>query len=52
MNTTIAQAAPKQKPAGRVLARTLAEDMSQPVGIFPQQTITYGIPNIHDTDLA
>jgi hypothetical protein len=53
MNTTIVQPASQQqppKPIGRVLARTLAEDLSQPLGIFPYKTQTVGLGGYRDTD--
>jgi hypothetical protein len=54
MDTTIAQPALKQhpRPAGRVLARILAEDLSQPSGIWPPKTQTVGLGGFRDTDLG
>lgn len=54
MDTTVAQPAPKQqpRPAGRVLARVLAEDLSQPLGNFPRMTQTIGLGGFRDTDLG
>lgn len=57
MDATIVQPAPLKhlkppKPAGRVLARMLAEDLRQELGIFPKMTQTYGIGGFRDTDLG
>jgi len=54
MDTTIAQPAPQQhpRPTGRVLARTLAEDLIQPPDNFPRMTQTYGLGGFRDTDLG
>jgi hypothetical protein len=52
MDTTVAQPAPQQqpKPAGRVLARTLAEDLSQALDNWPIKTQTVGLGGFRDTD--
>jgi len=55
MNTTIVQPASqpqRPKPIGRVLARTLAEDLSQPLGNFPRMTQTIGLGGFRHTDLG
>ena len=54
MDATIVQPAPLKhpQPAGRVLARTLAEDLRQIVNNTPRMTQTYGIGGFRDTDLG
>lgn len=54
MDTTIAQPAPQQhpRPAGRVLARILAEDLSPALDNFPRMTQTIGLGGFRDTDLG
>jgi hypothetical protein len=55
MNTTIVQPASQQqrpKPIGRVLARTLAENLSQPSGFVPHMTQTIYIGGLRDTDIG
>jgi len=43
---------PQPKKPGRVLARTLAEDMRQAPGNWPVKTQTHGLGGFTDTDLA
>lgn len=57
MEATIVSPTPQQhpksaKPAGRVLARTLAEDLRQELDNFPKMTQTYGLGGFSDTDLG